>query len=192
MTGQALHSRRRAGTTSQRTLYATAVLAVGATTAALDQIGKWLVASAMDQGQRLAVIPGVVDLHLRANPHGAFGLFASFPPGLRTPILLGLGMVAMCAVVAFSVRTLGWSLAISISLGLILGGAVSNLADRVLRGEVLDFIDIHLGSQTTWPTFNLADVAITAGSVMLMVAMLTSWRRQRNQSELKDHEGGET
>lgn len=183
MTGQSRDTNRPPG---QRTLYATVVLAVGATAGAMDQVGKWLVASAMTEGQRLALIPGVVDLHLRANPDGAFGLFASFPPGLKTPILLALGMVAMFAVVAFSVRTLGWSLAISISLGLILGGAVSNLADRILRGEVLDFIDVHLGSQTTWPTFNLADVTITLGSLILMVTMIATWLRQAHRREPRE------
>jgi signal peptidase II len=53
-------------------------------------------------------------------------------------------------------------------LGLILGGALGNLIDRVLAGEVIDFIDMGIG-QTRWPVYNLADVAVTIGAVGLVL-----------------------
>jgi signal peptidase II len=172
---------------SGRSHYLVVVLAVAATAAGLDQVAKWIAAEVLTPGQPLALIPGVLDLNLRANPHGAFGLFASFPPDLRLPVLLALGVLAMLAIVTFSIRTLGWSTVNSIALGLILGGAISNLADRALRGEVLDFIDIHIGSQGRWPTFNLADIAITAGSLALVGVLIATWLKKRKEEDIPEN-----
>jgi signal peptidase II len=169
-----------------RSLRLVVVLAVAATAGALDQVTKWIAAYVLVPGKPLEVIPGLLDLKLRANPHGAFGLFASLPEDLRLPILLALSVLAMFAVVTFSVRTLGWSMATSVSLGLILGGAISNLVDRATRGKVLDFIDFHI-SRAHWPTFNLADIAITIGSFILVGTLLHTWFRRM---KLDDTNGG--
>jgi signal peptidase II len=170
-----------------RSLSLVVVLAVAATAGVLDQVTKWIAGAVLVPGKSLEVIPGLLDLQLRANPHGAFGLFANLPEGLRLPILLALSVLAMFAVVTFSVRTLGWSMATSVSLGLILGGAISNLVDRATRGKVLDFIDVHIGSRAHWPTFNLADIAITIGSFILVGTLLHTWFRRM---KLDDTNGG--
>ena len=166
-----------------RSLRLVVVLAVAATAGVLDQVTKWIAGAVLVPGKSLEVIPGLLDLQLRANPHGAFGLFASLPDGLRLPILLALSVLAMFAIVTFSVKTLGWSMATSVSLGLILGGAISNLVDRAARGEVLDFIDVHIGSRAHWPTFNVADIAITAGSFILVGTLLHTWFRRMKLDE---------
>jgi len=166
-----------------RSLRLVVVLAVAATAGVLDQVAKWIAAAVLVPGKPLELIPGLLDLKLRANPHGAFGLFASLPEGLRLPILLALSVLAMFAIVTFSLRTLGWSMATSVSLGLILGGAISNLVDRASRGEVLDFIDVHIGSRAHWPTFNLADIAITVGSFILVGTLLHTWFRRLKLDE---------
>ena len=75
----------------------------------------------------------------------------------------------------FSIRTLGWGKISSVTLGFILGGAVSNLIDRVTRGAVVDFVRLHFQDKLSWPTFNLADVSITLGSVTLAVALF-KWK----------------
>jgi len=171
----------------KRSHYLVVVLAVAFTAAALDQVSKWIAGAVLTPGQPQEVISGLLDLNLRTNPHGAFGLFASFPDDLRLPILLALGVLGILAIVTFSIRTLGWSTKNSVALGLILGGAVSNLADRAIRGEVLDFIDIHIGSQSTWPTFNLADVAIIAGSLALVGIMIATWPKKKHEEEMPEN-----
>ena len=171
----------------RRSHYLVVVLAVAATAAGLDQVAKWIAAEVLTPGQPQVLISGLLDLNLRTNPHGAFGLFASFPADLRLPILLALGVLGMLAIVTFSIRTLGWSTRNSLALGLILGGALSNLTDRAVRGEVLDFIDIHIGSQGRWPTFNLADVAITAGSLALVGIMIATWLKQRKEEAMPEN-----
>ena len=166
-----------------RSLRLVVVLAVAATAGVLDQVTKWIAGAVLAPGKPLEVIPGLLDLKLCANPHGAFGLFASLPDGLRLPILLALSVLAMFAIVTFSLKTLGWTMATSVSLGLILGGAISNLVDRAARGEVVDFIDVHIGSRAHWPTFNLADIAITVGSFILVGTLLHTWFRRMKLDE---------
>ncbi|HUU03325.1 MAG TPA: signal peptidase II [Myxococcota bacterium] len=163
--------------------HAVIVLAVGLTAGLLDQISKWIAVSLLAPGRPLQLVPGFFELQLRANPHGAFGLFANLPDDLRLPVLLALGMLAILAIVTFAVRTLGWSRTTSISLGLILGGAISNLADRLARGEVMDFIDVSWAGRAHWPTFNLADMSITAGSLILVGYLYRSWRRRPREEE---------
>ena len=166
-----------------RSLRMVVVLTVAATAGVLDQVTKWIAGSVLVPGESLAVIPGLLDLKLRTNPHGAFGLFADLPEGLRLPILLALSVLAMFAIVTYSLKTLGWNMATSISLGLILGGAISNLVDRAAWGKVLDFIDVHIGSRAHWPTFNLADIAITVGSFILVGTLLHTWFRRMKIDE---------
>lgn len=166
-----------------RSLRLVVVLAVTATAGVLDQVTKWIAGAVLLPGKSLEVIPGLLDLKLRANPHGAFGLFADLPEGLRLPILLALSVLAMFAIVTYSLKTLGWTMATSVSLGLILGGAISNLVDRAARGKVLDFIDIHIGSRAHWPTFNLADIAITVGSFILVGTLLHTWFKRMKLDE---------
>jgi signal peptidase II len=159
------------------------ILTVAATAGVLDQVTKWIAAQVLLPDESLEIIPGLLNLKLRANPHGAFGLFADLPEGLRLPILLALSVLAMFAIVTYSVKTLGWNMTTSVSLGLILGGAVSNLVDRVARGEVPDFLDIHIGNRAHWPTFNLADIAITVGSFILVGTLLHTWFKRMKLDE---------
>lgn len=105
-----------------------------------------------------------LDLLLSYNTGSAFGLAQGWAPVIGA--LAALVVVGLLAVVR-GVR----SDAVAVALGLVLGGAVGNLADRVFRGHhgaVVDFIDFHF-----WPTFNVADACITVG-VILTVALL--WR----------------
>jgi len=152
----------------------------------LDQVSKWVVSGWMPEGHSLTLLPGVLDLQLHHNPYGAFGLFANFPPSIRPVVLIALTVLAMLAIFTLSIRTLGWRLSSSVSLGLILGGAFSNLADRAIRGEVLDFLHLQIGDHLDTPTFNVADVSISIGSLMLVGVLLYSWIKQiKNRDSLE-------
>lgn len=159
-----------------RPLFMVALAAMALTACTLDQLSKWIATSALDPVRPLELIPGLLELRLRANPHGAFGLFAALPDGLRLPILLALAVLAMTVISVYAIRTLGWTRMVSISLGLVLGGAVANQVDRLARGEVVDFIHLHWAEAFHWPTFNLADVAITAGSLLLAFTVIRLWK----------------
>jgi len=93
----------------------------------------------------------------------AFGLASGVTPVVL--VLLASAIVLLLLVLGSRLRWRGSSVAI----GLVLGGALGNLADRVFRGHVVDFIAVP-----HWPTFNLADAAITVGVVLLLIGSLRS------------------
>ncbi len=133
----------------------------------LDQSTKWWALQALDSARSIDVV-WTLRLRLVFNRGTAFGLGSRFGP------LIAVLAVAVVAVLARAGNTLQGRAA-RMSLGLVLGGAVGNLIDRLLRdgsgvlgGAVVDFIDLQW-----WPVFNVADMAITGGAALLA---LTAWR----------------
>ncbi len=133
--------------------------AVGAGVLVLDQVSKALVRANVEPGSRDGLLPGV-DLVNTRNTGVAFSLFED-----SGAVLIVFTIVAMVAVVAFFLtrpeRPGAW-----LPTGLLLGGAIGNLIDRVRDGGVTDFIDLP-----RWPAFNVADMAITAGVVVLLFVL---------------------
>jgi signal peptidase II len=129
----------------------------------LDQLTKRLIARSIAPGERVAVLPGVHLVHTRN--HGiAFGLQAG--DQTLVAILVGLALLALLAYFAIhAARPLTW-----LATGLLLGGALGNLLDRIRTGSVLDFVQLPLG----WPPFNLADAAIVLGVALLLFAIESS------------------
>ncbi len=139
------------------------LLVVGAVILIADVVSKLLVVANLQLGETVDVIPSVLDLQLTRNAGAAFG-FA----GGATIIFT----VVAAAVVVFIVRaarklgSVGWAWA----LGLLLGGAIGNLGDRLfrapgpLRGHVVDWIHLH-----HWPVFNIADSAIVVGGILAVI-----------------------
>ncbi len=129
----------------------------------LDQLSKvWVVASLSDGP--LSIVGDDVELHLVRNSGGAFSLFTN------ATLVLALLAIVLCFVIVRVVQRSRDPLTI-IALSLVLGGALGNLCDRVvrspgfLRGEVVDFV--HVGS---FPSFNVADSSITIGAILLIIA----------------------
>ncbi len=143
------------------------VAAVAAVVLALDALTKQWAMSALADGP--IDLFGSVRFNLIRNKAGAFGLGGAFVPFLA---------VAALVLVLFMV-TRGDAtekLPMALALGLVLGGAFGNVADRVfrapgfLRGAVVDFVDVGF-----WPVFNLADSAITCGCLLLL---FSGWSRE--------------
>ncbi len=141
----------------------------------LDQLSKHLVSHAIAPGERLAVLPGVHLVHTR-NHGVAFGLEAGHDT--LVAILVGFALLGLLVYFAtHSSRPLIW-----LATGLLLGGALGNLLDRVRNGSVIDFIQLPLG----WPPFNLADVSIVLGVALLLFAVESS---RAASHERVHHEG---
>ena len=142
-----------------------------------DRITKALVINALKPGQSIPVLPGMIHLTHVRNAGAAFGMLAG-----RIWIL----SVATIFLVAFLLWLHHFSIyrkfILSSSLGLIIGGALGNLADRILLGFVVDFVDLRI-----WPVFNVADVAIVAGAI---TAAIYFWR-MADQHELDALQGKE-
>jgi signal peptidase II len=134
---------------------------------AVDQGTKALANSLVDRGDRVEALPFLAFQNVR-NEGVAFGL-----GGDISAVVIGVTIVVLLGLLVFlgaRART-GWR--IWLPAGLLIGGALGNLADRVRDGAVTDFIDLPL-----WPTFNLADVAIVAGVILLLFDVERSERRR--------------
>ena len=144
--------------------WARMVAALGVTVAA-DQGTKALVVSWLDRGESVNVFLGIDITNVR-NTGVAFGAFA----GAGTPIVVAsaLALTALVAYFALNTRT-EW---LWLPVGMVLGGAVANLADRAREGAVIDFID-----PIAWPAFNLADAAIVLGVLGLLYVIEGAGRR---------------
>lgn len=159
------------------------LLAVGSVlTIALDQWTKVLAASSLAVGGLPAdahqirtrvyeVFESWFHLRLAGNKGAAWGLFRSLPDSWRVPFFVVIGVVAIAVIFTLYRKAHGMRLQ-QLALTLILGGAIGNLIDRVRLGYVVDFIDWHFNKSWHWPTFNIADVAISVGVGLMLVDML--------------------
>lgn len=157
--------------------FSLACLSLAASLAAVDQACKFVAREVLGPGP-ITLLPRVLELRLKFNSQGAFGLFAQIPEAGRTVTLIVLGVLATATVLALSIHRLGLSQKLAVALGLLLGGACSNLTDRIASGRVVDFVDLRLGD-LSWPTFNVADMGITAGCLWLLAMLLKNgWKKR--------------
>ena len=139
----------------------------------LDQWTKWLVEVRLAHQTPQPVIPGFLSLTHVRNTGVAFGLFASQGMTGGSWLLTILGLGALTAVGIYFWFAPSRDRLLLIALALVVGGAVGNLIDRVSTGAVTDFIDVYLGSHH-WPSFNVADSAISIGIVLMALDSLRS------------------
>ena len=138
----------------------------------LDQWSKWLVELHLPLSAVEPVFPGFNLTHVR-NTGVAFGLFAE--PGRTSWPLALLGLAALGAVAAYFLLASRAHRLLLTALGLILGGAVGNLLDRLASGAVTDFVDLYAG-RYHWYFFNVADAAITVGIALMAFESLRPHR----------------
>lgn len=145
-------------------------LGIGILVFIIDQLVKHLVVSTMHLGQSLPVIKGIFHITYVLNPGAAFGMLEHqrwfFILVALAAVLLGAAFYKKLQQESFLMRS---------GAGLLLGGAVGNLADRIQSGLVVDFLDFRV-----WPVFNIADIAICAGAGILIFDI---WQR-RNEDEI--------
>ena len=143
---------------------------------AVDQVTKAIVVSHLREGESRRVVGSVLSWTYQRNPGSAFGLFR------HVPVLFTV-LAAVIAVVIIVRSPRVRDKLVAFALGLVLGGALGNLVDRiarppgVFRGRVIDFVDLHW-----WPVFNVADSAVVIGAVLLLIASF------RNERRTKEHE----
>jgi signal peptidase II len=130
----------------------------------LDIATKAMAVSALSRGIPRDVVGSVVKLVLVYNPGAAFGLW--FGPNSRW-IFLGLTACALYVLAKLYRATVPGDMLRTVAIGLVCGGAIGNLFDRLRSSNgVVDFIDIGVGYHR-WPTFNVADMAVTTGAILL-------------------------
>ena len=141
-----------------------------------DQLTKLAVVRSFAFGERLAVVPGLFDLTLLFNRGAAFSFLAG-AGGWQRWFFTGLGVAAAVFIVWLLARH-GSQRLFAFSLALILGGAIGNVIDRIVRGQVVDFLLVYW-QRWHWPAFNVADSAITVGALLLIVDEFRRVRRTR-------------
>lgn len=139
------------------------IFALAGIVVALDRLSKWWVVQNLDLGESLPLIPGIFHLTYVRNTGAAFSMFPN-----ATPILAAFSALVVAGIIVFGPRIRAMGL--KDELGLILGGGLGNLVDRVREGGVVDFLDFRI-----WPVFNLADTALVIGVV------IAGWHLLRSQ-----------
>ena len=131
-----------------------------------DQVSKRLIQGSLRPGERITAVPDVLRISYTRNDGGAFGIL-----GGQSGLLL-IGSAIAVAVVLWMLLQGPPSLATALGCGLILGGAAGNLLDRLISGDVVDFLDLEFWPLREWPVFNAADIAIVLGVAVLFLAAL--------------------
>ena len=141
-----------------------------------DQLTKKMVQASIPPQAVIPVVPHFFNLTHTQNSGAAFGLFSGSSSPWKSILLILVSGVLLVAVIAIVWRSrMQWEA--NVGLSLILGGASSNLLDRIYRGQVVDFLDFYFRSYH-WFTFNLADSAIVVGAGFLILQMLLAEQRK--------------
>lgn len=136
-------------------------------------------------GQEIPLVPGLFSLRYLRNPGAAFGLLAAAPEGFRLLFFIAVAGLALVTLTWMYIREGHESRPLRIGLAIMAGGAAANLWERLLAGDVVDYLDVYVGSYH-WPTFNLADTAISVGVGLLLLDIVS---RRRVLGQVPDRRG---
>ncbi|AHF10548.1 MULTISPECIES: signal peptidase II [Dehalobacter] len=129
----------------------------------LDRLSKWVVQSNMTLGESRVVIPGFFHLTYILNPGAAFGMLQG-----QKWVLVTVSVIVLAALFYFQRKVPHGQRLMRVSMGLIGGGALGNLWDRLLTGKVIDFLDFKVWSYI----FNIADSMIVIGGILLIILLM--------------------
>lgn len=140
-------------------------------TVLMDRWTKLLIQRRFDLNESISVVDGFFNITYVRNTGVAFGIFSSISSPAKSVLLSVFTACAAVVVVTYSVRSPVRNRLLQIALSLILGGALGNLYDRLAYGYVVDFLEFYAGSYH-WPSFNVADTAISTGVALLALEII--------------------
>ncbi|KPV40634.1 hypothetical protein AN478_05545 [Thiohalorhabdus denitrificans] len=143
-----------------------------------DQVTKILVQAALAPGAGVVLVPDLLNLVHAHNRGVAFGMLSGLG-GWQVPLLAAVTGVVIVVLGVWLFRLGRTEAGTRLALGLIIGGALGNLIDRVRLGYVVDFVDVHWQEVYHYPAFNVADSAITVGAVVLVGVLIREERAAR-------------
>lgn len=142
---------------------------------ALDQLTKWLVVRNMTEGQSIKVIENLFYITSHRNQGAAWGILQG---QMWFFYIITIGVII--GIVYYLEKQAKGNKLFSLSLALLLGGAIGNFIDRLFRKEVVDFLNTYI-FQYDFPIFNIADAALTIGVGMMIITMLLDERREKKE-----------
>lgn len=169
----------------------TLMFATAAVVFILDQLTKWWISSNMQVGGMISIIDGYIRLRYTHNTGAAFGFWRD-----GSGIISVFAPIVIAGIVIVFVRLGNPSRLSTLAAGLIVGGALGNLLDRLRLGYVVDFVEVYNpninwgGTIYTFPVFNVGDSGITIGVILILAVMIFSKEEKENtqqQSSLDDN-----
>lgn len=142
------------------------VLALSMAVFAVDRVTKLVASAVLQPGQSVPVVPDIFHLTLVLNRGAAFGFLKD-----QRVFFISISILAIVLIIYYLSKHAVTALSVSLAFGLIMGGALGNLLDRIKFGYVVDFLDFRV-----WPVFNVADSAISVGAGLLIICMLSARR----------------
>jgi signal peptidase II len=147
-------------------------IVIAAVALALDQLTKWIVMTRMAELQEIPIIPGFFSLQFVYNPGAAFGMLAH-----QRWFFVLVTLAAVGAILYYLRRMTDRHWVATLALGLLLGGALGNLVDRVRFSKVVDFL-LFYWRDYYFPNFNVADICITVGVGLLVLHLLVTGEKK--------------
>jgi signal peptidase II len=135
----------------------------------LDHATKWIVRSRLDPRYPIEIIPNYLRFSHVQNTGVAFGFFADFQAAWKPYALSAMAVLAVVVILIYSARMPSNRTLLQLALAVTAGGILGNFTDRIIHGFVTDFIEFHVREAFHWPTFNIADSAITIGIALLLL-----------------------
>lgn len=139
----------------------------------IDQLAKYYVQTNMSLGNSIPVIDKVFHITYILNPGAAFGILEN-----QTAFFIAVALVMFAAVFYYYPRIPAQFFLLRLGIGLMIGGAIGNLIDRIKSGSVVDFFDFRI-----WPVFNIADIAIVTGVSCIIFHILYLANKEDDVSE---------
>jgi signal peptidase II len=146
----------------------------------LDQFTKWLIVNNMVFGESITIINNVLYITSHRNRGAAWGILQG-----QMWLFYVITIVVIVAIMFYLHKAARGKMLLGVSLALMLGGAIGNFIDRVLRKEVVDFIHAYIFNYN-FPVFNIADSALVIGVILLMIQMLLEERGSKEKSYGED------
>jgi signal peptidase II len=137
----------------------------------LDRLTKAWIQNRFDLSESASVIDGFFNITYVRNTGVAFGIFSSISSPVKSVLLSVFTAIAAIIVITYSIRSPVRNRLLQMALALILGGALGNLYDRLAYGYVVDFLEFYVGAYH-WPSFNVADSAISIGVLLLALEII--------------------
>ncbi len=135
----------------------------------LDQLSKYIAKIKLYSISQIEIIKGFFSLTYVENRGAAFGIFKD-----KRIILVGFTTIVIAVMIYYLLKNKSMNKLLRVSLILIIAGAIGNLIDRVLLGYVVDFFHLYIGNVFDWPVFNVADISIVFGTILLAFNLLFS------------------